>query len=340
MITRRTLTAATLAAAAMPALAQPTSKLLVIAHRGASGERPEHTLMAYRLAIAQGCDFIEPDLVVTKDGHFVVRHENEIGGTTDVAARPEFAARKTDKVIDGEKLSGWFTEDFTLAELKTLRARERLPQLRPGSAKFDGQDVIPTYQEVIDLAKAESRRLGRVIGTYPEMKHPTFFAGIGLPMEQRLADLLKANDLNSRTAPVFVQCFEVAPLKAYGLVGKARRVMLVSQGPAPVDVKSAAGIKAIATFAEGLGPEWPLVIPTTDGVLGQPTALVGEAHAAGLAVHPWTIRAENAFLPKSLQRGTSPADHGDATAVVKALYAAGVDGVFSDFTALAVRARG
>jgi len=340
MITRRTLTAATLAAAAMPALAQPTSKPLVIAHRGASGERPEHTLMAYRLAIAQGCDFIEPDLVVTKDGHFVVRHENEIGGTTDVAARPEFAARKTDKVIDGEKLSGWFTEDFTLAELKTLRARERLPQLRPGSAKFDGQDVIPTYQEVIDLAKAESRRLGRVIGTYPEMKHPTFFAGIGLPMEQRLADLLKANDLNSRTAPVFVQCFEVAPLKAYGLVGKARRVMLVSQGPAPVDVKSAAGIKAIAAFAEGLGPEWPLVIPTTDGVLGQPTALVGEAHAAGLAVHPWTIRAENAFLPKSLQRGTSPADHGDATAVVKALYAAGVDGVFSDFPALAVKARG
>jgi glycerophosphoryl diester phosphodiesterase len=278
--------------------------------------------------------------VVTKDGHFVVRHENEIGGTTDVAARPEFAARKTEKVIDGEKLSGWFTEDFTLAELKTLRARERLPQLRPGSAKFDGQDVIPTYQEVIDLAKAESRRVGRVIGTYPEMKHPTFFASIGLPMEQRLADLLKANDLNSRTAPVFVQCFEVAPLKAYGLIGKARRVMLVSQGPAPVDVKSAAGIKAIAAFAEGLGPEWPLVIPTAGGVLGQPTTLVGEAHAAGLAVHPWTIRAENAFLPKSLQRGTSPADHGDATAVVKALYAAGVDGVFSDFTALAVAARG
>ena len=339
MITRRILTAATLAAAAMPALAQPTSRPLVIAHRGASGERPEHTLMAYRLAIAEGCDFIEPDLVLTKDGHFVVRHENEIGGTTDVAARPEFAARKTDKVIDGEKLSGWFTEDFTLAELKTLRARERLPQLRPGSAKFDGQDVIPTYQEVIDLAKAESRRVGRVIGTYPEMKHPTYFAGIGLPMEQRLADLLKANDLNSRTAPVFVQCFEVAPLKAYGLVGKARRVMLVSQGPAPVDVKSAAGIKAIAAFAEGLGPEWPLVIPTTDGVLGQPTALVGEAHAAGLAVHPWTIRAENYFLPKSLQRGASPAAHGDAAAVVKALYAAGVDGVFSDFPALAVAAR-
>ena len=343
MITRRTLTAAALAAAAMPALAKPTSKPLVIAHRGASGERPEHTLMAYRLAIAEGCDFIEPDLVLTKDGHFVVRHENEIGGTTDVAARPEFAARKTDKVIDGEKLRGWFTEDFTLAELKTLRARERLPQLRPGSAKFDGQDVIPTYQEVIDLAKAESRRVGRVIGTYPEMKHPTFFAGIGLPMEQRLADMLKANDLNSRTAPVFVQCFEVAPLKAYGLIGKARRVMLVSQGPAPVDVKSAAGVKAIAAFAEGLGPEWPLVtqIQTDAPVAGVPisTGLVDAAHKVGLAVHPWTVRAENAFLPKALQRGTSPAAHGDVGVILHGLFAAGVDGVFSDFPEMAVKSR-
>ena len=340
MMTRRTLAAAGLAATATPAFARPKRKPLVIAHRGASGERPEHTLMAYRLAIAQGADFIEPDLVVTKDGHLVVRHENEIGGTTDVAARPEFAARKVEKVIDGEKLSGWFTEDFTLAELKTLRARERLPAIRPGSARYDGQEGLVTYQEVIDLAKAETRRTGRVIGTYPEMKHPTWFAGIGLPIEQRLADTLKANSLNSRTAPVFVQCFEVAPLKAYGLIGKARRVMLVSQGPAPVDVKSAAGIKAIAAFAEGLGAEWPLVVPNADGVLGAPTALVADAHKVGLAVHPWTVRAENVFLPKSLQRGTAPGDHGDVTAVFKALYAAGVDGLFSDFPELAVKARG
>lgn len=338
MITRRTLTATGLAMAAAPAVAQP-KRPLVIAHRGASGERPEHTLAAYTLAIDEGADFIEPDLCATKDGHLVVRHENEIAGTTDVAGRPEFAARKAEKVIDGQKITGWFTEDFTLAELKTLRARERLPALRPGSAKFDGQYAIPTYQEVVDLAKAEGKRVGRSIGTYPEMKHPTYFAGIGLPLEARLADMLKANGLATRSAPVFVQCFEVEPLKTIGKLVQSRRVMLVGQGPAPVDVKSSAGIKAIAAFAEGLGPEWPLVIPTTGGTLGAPTELVKWAHAAGLAVHPWTVRAENAFLPKSLQRGTGPADHGDVAAVFKAIYAAGVDGLFSDFPGLAVTAR-
>ena len=312
---------------------------IIIAHRGASGERPEHTIASYTRAIEQGADYIEPDLVLTKDGVLVARHENEISETTDVADKPEFADRKTSKTVDGHKMTGWFTEDFTLAELKTLRARERLPALRRGSAAFDGQDTIPTYQEVIDLAKAESRRLGRTIGTYPEMKHPTYFAGIDLPIEQRLADVLKTNDLNSRTAPVFVQCFEVAPLKAYGLIGKARRVMLVSQGPAPVDVTTAAGVKAISAFAEGLGPEWPLVIPSKDGTLGSPTSLVGDAHAAGLAIHPWTVRAENAFLPKTLQRGSTPGDHGDVSALLKALYASGIDGVFSDFPGLAVAAR-
>ncbi len=333
MMTRRTLAMSSLALAATPALAQPKGRPMVIAHRGASGERPEHTLMAYELAIAQGADFIEPDLVPTRDGHLVARHENEISGTTDVAARPEFAARKAAKTIDGQQVTGWFTEDFTLAELKTLRARERLPQLRPGNTRFDGQDTIPTFEEVVKLAKAKG------VGVYPEMKHPTYFAGIGLPLEARLADALKAADLDSSTAKVFVQCFEVEPLKTFGGLSKARRVMLVGQGPAPVDVTHEAGVRAIAAFAEGLGPEWPLVTPVVDGRLEAPTGLVGWAQAAGLQVHPWTVRAENHFLPMALQRPGGPAAHGDAPSLLQALYAAGVDGVFSDFPALAVQAR-
>jgi glycerophosphoryl diester phosphodiesterase len=339
MITRRTLTASAAALLATPATAQPP-KPIVIAHRGASGERPEHTLAAYRLAIEQGADFIEPDLVVTKDGHLVVRHENEIRYTTDVTARPEFRARKVTKRIDGDHVDGWFTEDFTLAELKTLRCRERLAALRPGSAKFDGQETIPTFQEVLDLAKAESARTGRTIGVYPEMKHPTYFAAQKLPIEKRLAAALKKNGLDRRDAPVFVQCFEPGPLKTFKTLSKAHRVMLVGREGAAVPTKTLQDLTAIAAFADGLGPEWPLVVPVVDGALGPPTTLVAMAHAAGLAVHPWTVRAENQFLPPALRRGDKPADHGDAEALLKALYAAGVDGVFSDFPALAVRVRG
>ncbi len=350
MITRRTLAVAALctgamstlepAAVAAPSVAPAAKRPLVIAHRGASGERPEHTLMAYRLAIAEGADFIEPDLVVTKDGHLVVRHENEIAGTTDVAARPEFGGRKTEKVIDGQKVTGWFTEDFTLAELKTLRARERLPHLRRNSASFDGRETIATYQEVIDLAKAETRRTGRMIGTYPEMKHPAYFTGIGLGLEARLADALRRNGLNGRAAPVFVQCFEVAPLKTFMGLSQARRVMLVANGPSPVDVKTPEGLKAIAAFADGLGPEWPLVLPVTrDGDIGNPSPLVSQAQAAGLMVHPWTVRAENNFLPLKLRNGADLASHGNVERLLRSLYAAGIDGLFSDFPALAVRAR-
>lgn len=342
-LTRRSAIAAASALAAFPAVAQHNRRPLVIAHRGASGERPEHTLMAYRLAIEEGADFIEPDLVATKDGHLVVRHENEIGGTTDVARRPEFAARKTSKTIDGQKVEGWFTEDFTLAELKTLRTRERLPQLRPGSAKFDGREAIPTYQEVVDLAKAESRRVGRTIGTYPEMKHPAYFSALGLPLEARLADTLRRNGLDSRTSPVFVQCFEVQPLKTFMGLSKARRVMLVSQGAAPVDVKSEAGLKSIAAFADGLGPELSLALKVdgaNSGIRMEDTGLVKAAHAAGLAVHPWTVRAENAFLPAALRVGADPAARGSVVLYLKMIYGLGVDGVFSDFPALAAKARG
>jgi glycerophosphoryl diester phosphodiesterase len=350
-MTRRTFAGAAATAAALtalPAAAQGFKKKpLIIAHRGASGERPESTLMAFRLAIAEGADFIEPDLVLTKDGHFVVRHENEISQTTDVALRPEFESRLTTRQIQGQAVSGWFTEDFTLEELKTIRCRERLPKLRPESVKFNGQESIPTYQEVIDLAKSESARLKRPIGTYPEMKHASYFTGIGLPMEGRLADILKKNDLDSPTAPVFIQCFDVLPLKTIMTMCKAPRIQLVSPEGGPTDVTlrykdmvSASGMKAIAAYANGVGPDWSMVIPTVDGGLGPATALVGDAHAAGLAVHPWTVRAENAFLPPKLRNGTDPAAFGDVNAVYKALYAAGVDGLFSDFPGLAVKARG
>jgi len=261
-ITRRSLGATATAAAtlcALPSAAQTFKRYpLIIAHRGASGERPESTLAAFRLAIAEGADVIEPDLEMTKDGHMVVRHENEISQTTDVAGRPEFASRKTTKNVQGQSVTGWFTEDFTLAELKTIRCRERLPQLRPGSAKFDGQEQIPTYQEVIDLAKSESVRLGRTIGTYPELKHASHFAALGLAMERPLADMLKKNGLDSLTAPVFVQCFDVEPLKTFMTLSKAPRIQLVSPLGSPTDSKtsykdmiSSSGMKTIATYATG-----------------------------------------------------------------------------------------
>lgn len=348
-LTRRALAAALPATAliAQTAWAMPAKRPIVIAHRGASGLRPEHTTAAYRLAVDQGADFIEPDLVFTRDGVMVVRHENEIGGTTDVAAHPEFAARKATRVIDGETVEGWFTEDFTLAELKTLRARERLPKLRPESAKFDGTDAICTFDEVVALAKAESRRVGRTIGLYPEMKHPTHFAAVGFDFPARLAAALKTHGLDGRDAPVFVQCFEVAPLKAIRSLTRARLVQLVSaeggpadrQGVSYKDMVSAQGMRTIATYADGVGPDWSMVIPTVDGGLGAPTPLVADAHAAGLAVHPWTVRAENHYLPPKLRIGADPAAHGDVDAVYRALFASGVDGLFSDFPGLEAKVR-
>lgn len=346
-LTRRAFAAASVALAATPALARSKPRPLVIAHRGASGERPEHTRSAYRLAVEQGADFIEPDLVITKDGHLVARHENEIGGTTDVGARTEFAARKATKVIDGQSVEGWFTEDFTLAELKTLRCRERLPQLRPGNTAHDGHDLIPTFDEVCAIA----RDMG--VGVYPEMKHPRYFASIGLPFEQRMADALKANNLDSAEAKVFVQCFEVAPLKTLRPLTKAKLVQLIDSEGSPADapgftyadMTSAAGLKAIAAYAGGVGPEKGYVVPTDGQTLLPATAFVADAHAAGLKVHPWTVRAENYFLPATLRTppgATADADmarHGQVDLVLEALFKAGVDGVFCDFPGLADEAR-
>jgi glycerophosphoryl diester phosphodiesterase len=328
-----------------PPPAMPPAPPIIIAHRGASAERPEHTLAAYERAIEQGADFIEPDLVATKDHQLVARHENEISGTTDVAHRPEFASRKTTKTIDGEAVTGWFTEDFTLAELKTLRARERLPQLRPDNAAFDGQFEIPTLAEIIALAKAASARTGRTIGIYPETKHPSYFRALGLPLEPVLLAALAKAGWTTRDAPVFIQSFEVDNLKALKQQTGVRLIQLMAAEGRSADghdyaaLATPAGLKQVAEYAAGIGPEKAMIIPRDAvGRLGKPTTLVADAHAAGLEVHPWTFRPENYFLPLELKSGIDPRKTGDVDAEIRAFLATGIDGLFSDSTAAAVRA--
>ncbi|MFW2831440.1 glycerophosphodiester phosphodiesterase [Sphingomonas sp. ID0503] len=318
---------------------------LVIAHRGASGERPEHTLAAYALAIEEGADFIESDAVMTRDHVLVARHENEIGGTTDVAAHPQFAGRRTTKTIDGQPLTGWFTEDFTLAELKTLHARERLPELR-GTA-HDGRDRVPTLQEVIDLIRAEEKKRGRVIGYYVETKHPSYFRNIGFPLEEPLVALLEKNGYRTAADPIFIESFEVANLKALQQRTAIRLIQLMDAEGRPADTSTTyadmatpEGLKTIATYAYGVGPAKALIVPRdAEGRSLAPTRFIADAHEAGLKVHPWTFRSENAFLPAELHKGDQPATHGDAAAEVRQFIALGVDGFFSDFPADAIAAR-
>ena len=316
---------------------------IIIAHRGASGERPEHTIASYTLAIEQGADYIEPDLVLTKDGVLVARHENEISETTDVADKPEFADRKTSKTIDGKKMTGWFTEDFTLAELKTLRAKERLPQLRQDNMAFDRQFEIPTFEEILTLAKAHN------VGVYPETKHPSYFASIGLPHEAPLLALLTRFGHVTKDAPIFIQSFEVENLKALRPKTKLRLIQLMDETGSPADrsdmtytqMATAEGLKIVATYADGVGPNKAMVIPRTlIGNLGTPTTLVADAHKVGLAVHPWTFRRENYFLPLAQKSGIDPRGIGDVEAEMKAFLATGIDGIFSDNVAEAVSARG
>tara|TARA_R110000787_G_scaffold203288_1_gene313797 strand:+ start:3500 stop:4525 length:1026 start_codon:yes stop_codon:yes gene_type:complete len=307
---------------------------LIIAHRGASGERPEHTLASYERAIDQGADYIEPDLVLTRDGVLVARHENEIGGTTDVADHPEFADRKTSKTIDGIEMSGWFTEDFTLAELRTLRARERLPDLRTANKRFDGLYPIPTFEEIVQLVRAKEAESSRHIGLYPETKHPSYFAGLGLPHQAALLDLLSRYGYQTEVDPVFIQSFEVGNLKAIRATSRLRLIQLVDAegGPADLpgtsyaDMLTVQGLTDIAAYADGIGPSAALVI-APEGA----TALVGRAHDAGLQVHVWTMRMENSFLPPQYQRLDDPQGLGDFTGYVRAIAATGVDGLFSDF---------
>jgi glycerophosphoryl diester phosphodiesterase len=319
-----------------PRLSSP----IVIAHRGASGERPEHTLAAYDLAIREGADVIEPDLVPTKDGHLVARHENEISGTTDVAAHPEFADRKTTKTIDGQAETGWFTEDFTLAELKTLRARERLPQLR--STAYDGQFEIPTLEEIIALAKTRSRETGRTIAIYPETKHPTYFAGIGKGTDARLVAALDKAGWKTADAPVFIQSFEVNNLKHLKTMTGIRLIQLVAGEGGPADnaapsyaaMMTPEGMKQVATYAWGIGPDKAML---WNG--DAPSSLVADAHAAGLRVHPWTYRAENQFVRAGFRMGADPKAHGDVAGEMRAALGQGIDGFFTDFPQIGVETR-
>jgi glycerophosphoryl diester phosphodiesterase len=293
----------------------------VIAHRGASGERPEHTIESYRLAIEEGADYIEPDLVMTRDGVLIARHENEIGGTTDVAQHPEFASRRRTQVIDGETMTGWFTEDFTLAEIKTLRARERLPELRPQNCAFDGQFTVPAFDEIMQLANDANRRRAARIGVYPETKHPAHFAGIGLPQEQAVLDCLQRHGYAADGSPVYIQSFDPNNLRQ--LRGMTALPLLQLLEHALGDLGEIAG------YADGIGIAKALASAEA----------VRAAHAVNLKVHVWTFRAENGFLPDDLKIGGSAAAHGDLDAEIRRYLDRGIDGFFVDFPAVGVRVR-
>ncbi|MGH8229540.1 MAG: glycerophosphodiester phosphodiesterase [Steroidobacteraceae bacterium] len=363
--------AGTLAAAAgTPVVAAGTPgaaarRPLVIGHRGASGYVPEHTLVSYFLALEQGADYIEPDLVSTRDGVLVARHENEIGATTDVGRHPEFAARRTRKVIDGKTVEGWFTEDFTLEELKRLRARERIPEIRPGNARLDGELEIPTLEEILGLVRAVEAARARApeavpggctarrarIGIYPETKHPTYFAQQGLALEAPLLACLARYGYEDERAAVFIQSFETANLQALRRSTRLKLVQLIEAQGAPFDWRAGGvartyrdaiaprGLEQIATYADAVGVEKTLVIPRdARGSLRPPTELTRDAHAAGLEVHAFTFRAENPFLPPEYRRGGAPDALGDLMGELERHLAAGIDGFFVDQPALGVRA--
>jgi glycerophosphoryl diester phosphodiesterase len=297
------------------------TNIIVIAHRGASGERPEHTLESYRLAIDEGADYIEPDLVMTRDGVLIARHENEIGGTTDVAQHPEFAMRRRTQIIDGETMDGWFSEDFTLSEIKSLRARERLADLRPQNCLFDARFSVPTFDEIMHLAASANRCRARPIGVYPETKHPAHFARIGLPLESAVLDTLRRYDYAKEGSPVFIQSFDPNNLRQLRAMTRLPLVQLLEQ--------ELGDLGKVARYADGVGIAKPLA--TLEGVRA--------AHAANLQVHVWTFRAENEFLPDDLKIGAAPAAHGNLDAEIQRYLQRGIDGFFIDFPAVGVRVR-
>ncbi|MGW4923455.1 glycerophosphodiester phosphodiesterase [Streptomyces parvulus] len=326
----------------------------VIGHRGASGYRPEHTFGSYELALDMGADIVEAgDLVPTRDGHLVCRHEPEIGGTTDVAGHPEFADRKRTKLLDGVSTTGWFTEDFTLAELKTLRATERIPANRPHNSLYDGRWEIPTFEEVLRWQNEQTRRRGRQVWIYPELKHPTYFRKLGLGTEERLARLLRKYGKDRGNSPVIVQSFEPTSIQRMNrLVGNPLAVLLSGANTRPwdfvetgdprttADLVTPKGLREIASYAQGIGPTLDLIIPRdTAGRLTEPTTLVRDAHRAGLVLHPYTMRNENPFLPAEFRKGTDPDAYGDAFGALRTYFATGIDGIFTDNPDTGVLAR-
>lgn len=335
-----------------------TPEILIIGHRGASALRPEHTLAAYQKAIDDGADFIEPDLVATKDGYLVARHENEIGETTNVSELPQFADRKTTKVIDGVSLTGWFTEDFHLNELNQLKARERIPQIRPNNVQYNDLYNIPTLEQIIELANQHYQKTGKIIGLYIETKHPTYFQQQNLALENSLLMSLAKHKYTREIAPIYLQSFEISNLKAMreqlDQLNSIKQIKIIqlyggkSTQPADAatqkltinygDMATVAGLKEVAKYADGVGPSKTYILPNTQAATV--TSFVKDAHAVGLKVHPYTLRPENEFLPDYLDCGVNPAERCETGAIkeYELFFEAGVDGIFTDDPALGRKA--
>lgn len=331
---------ATVSQATSPVTRSP--RPVIVGHRGAPAYRPEHTAASYELAIDLGADLIEPDVVVSRDGALVVRHENELSRTTDISARPEFADRRTTRLVGGKERTGWFAEDLTLAEIKTLRAVERMPQLRPLNTAYDGQLEILTLAEVVEIARRRSTPL-RPIRVLAELKKPTWSAEHGLPMARLVADELRRLDAVSPDGTVVVQSFDAPGLQELrALLGDDGPTMyqLVDDAPEDDQLLTNAGLRGISTYAQGIAPSRHRILPRdAEGFLTGVTDLVARAHQAGLVVVPWTLRAENAFLPRHLQLGDDPAAAGDAAGEARLLLGLGVDGLITDSPEVAVAVR-
>ncbi|WP_345801616.1 glycerophosphodiester phosphodiesterase family protein [Microbacterium sp. AZCO] len=330
----------------------PRSRPLVIGHRGAPGYRPEHSRSSYALALAMGVDAVEPDVVVSRDGVLVVRHENEIGSTTDVSTRPEFADRRTTKTVDGEDLTGWFTEDFTWDELATLRCRERLPAIRQTSASFDDQQPVLRLRDVLDLVREGSLEQGREIGVVLEIKHATYFARAGWDVAALVEAELRAAGWANGELPLVIESFEstvLTQLRQRGIRGSS--VYLLEADGRPFDLVAAhgkaaptyqetaapAGLDALVGVVDGISVDKRMILaPDRLGRASGPSRVVADAHERGLQVFTWTCRPENAFLIAQFRGRGGRSAFGDWEGEWSVIRDAGVDGVFVDHADLGV----